>query len=115
MLKDIGDTVRIVARPKAGFAIGLNGGIAGKIRGLFQIADRGGGMTEDLAGLRLDQTGRDLHQRGFAGAVAPHKADAVARFHLKAGTGQKRRTTEAEMNVVEFQNRGGHDQAPVKS
>ena len=59
-------------------------------------------MAEDFARLRLDEAGRDLHQRRFARAVASHQADAVTGLHLQTGTGEQRCAAEGEMDIVEF-------------
>lgn len=63
-------------------------------------------MTENLARLRLDQTGGDLHQGRLARTVASNKADAVARLHLKIGAVEQRGHAEGQLDVIEFQNWG---------
>ena len=62
MLQEVGDAIGIVTWTEARFGIGLYRPVISKIRRLLQVSYGGTRMSEDVAGLRLEQTGRDLHQ-----------------------------------------------------
>ena len=79
LFQQIARLVAIVAGAEPGFDIGERRGEAGEIRLLRQIADGGAGLHEAAAAVGLDQAGRDLQQRRFAGAVAADQADPLAR------------------------------------
>src|SRR3546814_9350818 len=100
MLQQIGDAIGIVAGTEARFRIGLYGRIAVEIGSLLQIADGGAGMAKDLAGLRLDHAGGDLHQGRLAGAIASDEADAVRGLDLQAGTRKPRDRKSPRLNPV---------------
>ena len=78
LLEQIAGLVVVVARAETGLDIGQRGGKARKIGLLRQIADGRAGLHEAAAAVGLDQAGRDLQQRRFAGAVAADQADALA-------------------------------------
>ncbi len=64
---------------EAGFDIGECCGVAIKVRLLRQIANKRARMREALAAVGVDKAGGDLQKRGFARAIAPDKANAIAR------------------------------------
>ena len=78
LLQHIAGLIVVVARAEPGLDIGQRGGEAGKIGLLRQIADGRAGLHETAAAVGLDQAGRDLQQRRFAGTVAADQADALA-------------------------------------
>src|SRR5438445_6196300 len=78
---------------------------AANIRGDFlreSRVDRASG-TRDIALVGLDFTRDHAHQRGFADAVAPDQADALAWIDLEIYFLQNRRTTEAKTDVEEVE------------
>jgi len=77
LLQNVARLIAIVAGAEAGLDIGQSGSETGKIRLLRQIADGGAGLHETAAAVGLDQAGRDLQQRRFAGAVAADQTDAL--------------------------------------
>ena len=70
--------VHIVAGAKIAFNRRQNGGKAAQLRLLRQIAERRTGLDETLASVSLDRSGGDLQQGGFAAAIAPDQAQALA-------------------------------------
>ena len=62
MLQEVGDAIGIVTWTEARFGIGLYRPVISKIRRLLQVSYGGARMAEYFPGLRLDQTGSDLHQ-----------------------------------------------------
>ncbi len=78
LLHQIARLIMIVAGIEPGLDIGQRGRKTGKIRLLRQVTDGGAGLHEAAAAVGFDQTGRDLQQRRFAGAVAADQADALA-------------------------------------
>jgi len=63
-----------------GFDIIARGGEARHVGLLRQVAHDGARLDKDGAAIGFRQAGSDLHQSGFARAVASHQADAVALF-----------------------------------
>ena len=112
VIEQIGSAMWIVGRSKACLDIGTHGDKTFEVRFLRQIANGGRWLAEHLAVLRLDQSGRDLEQRRLAGAVAADQRDAIAGQHLKRGAVEQRRAAEGEANIVELEQRRGHDQKP---
>ena len=104
--------MRIVARGQSAFHIGFYGLMRTEIGLLRQIAQRNAGMHAARAAVRLDQPRRDLHERGFARAVAPDDADAVAFGHGQARILQKRRAAEGECYILQCKERNAH--APAR-
>ena len=94
-----------VARPQSGFDIRERRGEAGEIRLLGQIAHQRSRLYENRAAVGLDQAGRHLQQRRFAGAVAPDQADPLAGADRQFGVGQKRRPAEGERDVFKLEKR----------
>ena len=78
LLQQIARLIVVVAGAEAGLDIGQRRRVIAEIRLLRQIADGGAGLHEAAAAVGLDQAGRDLQQRRFAGAVAADQADALA-------------------------------------
>ena len=67
---------------------------------LRQVAQRRARLDETLAGVGLDGSGGNLQQRGFAAAVAPDQAQAVAFGNRKLRSLQQRRGAEAEVDIA---------------
>src|SRR5262245_29636173 len=72
-------------------------------------------MTEDFPALRLGKARGDFHQGRLAGAVTADKADAFAGLKLQVGARKQRRAAEAQVNVIEFEDRRSQDHTPEKS
>ena len=108
LLQQIAGLVVVVARAEAGFDIGQRGREAGKIGLLRQIADGRAGLHEAAAAVGLDEAGRDLQQRRFAGAVAADQADALARRHRQFDARQQRRAAEGQLDVFQLDQRRRH-------
>lgn len=110
LLQQIGGAMVIpggaVAEP--GFDIVQGGGRSLKIRLLREVADGGPGLGEAAPGVGLDQPGGDFQEGGFAGTVAPDKADAVAGGDGQGGTSQQRRGAESEADILEREERWWH-------
>ena len=70
--------VHIVAGAKIVFNRRQNGGKAAQIGLLRQIAERRTGLDETLASVSLYCSGGNLQQGGFAAAVTPDQAQALA-------------------------------------
>ena len=108
LLQQIARLVVVVAGAEAGLDIGERGGEAGEIRLLRQIADGGAGLHEAAAAVGLDQPGRDLQQRRFAGAVAADQADALGRRDRQFDARQQRRAAEGQRDVFQLDQRRRH-------
>jgi len=76
------------------------GGEAGEIRFLRQIADGSARLHEAAAAVGLDQTGRDLQERRFAGAVAADQADALIGGDREFDARQQRRAAKGQRDVL---------------
>jgi hypothetical protein len=112
LLQQIARGVVVIARSEARFDIAECSRMAGKIRLLRQIADGRAGLHEARAAVRLDQAGRDLEQRRFAGAVAADQADALGRRLRKVDASQQRCAAKGERDILELDQRWRHRDQP---
>ena len=76
-------------------------GEAGQVGLLRQVADRGAGLQEARTAIRPHQPGGDLQQRGLAGAIAAHQADALAGTDADGGTVQQCLCTEGGADILQ--------------
>ncbi len=88
LLQDVAGLIMVVAGRKACFDIGQRGSEAGKIRLLRQVADGRTRLHEAAAAVGLDQAGRDLEQRRFAGAVAADQTHPLGGRYRQLNAGQ---------------------------
>src|SRR5262249_10131379 len=68
-------------------------------------------IEKSLAPVRLVNTGEDLHERRFAGAVSPQNRQHLAGAHLERHGAQRLHARELLANVADFEERrhnGGH-------
>src|SRR5579883_3522160 len=108
LLQEQPSLMRIVAWAKTAFNISAHRGVSAKIRLLGQIAERYSGLKEARSPVRLDETGRDFHQRGFAGAVAADDADAVSFPQLQIRIRKQGRAAEGQFDILKRKQQASH-------
>ncbi len=108
LLEQILRLMRVVARRQAGAHIGERGRMAGEVRFLRQVAQRGARLHETRAAVRLDQSGRDLQQCRLARPIAADEAGALAGRHRQFDAFEQRRAPEGERNIGELNEWWGH-------
>ncbi len=101
--------IRVVARPEAALDIGQHRLVLAKIRLLRKVARGDAGLDETRSAIRLDEPRRNLHQRRFAGAVAPDNADAIRFGHGEIRVFEKRGSAESQRNVLKCEEWSRHD------
>src|SRR5205085_1864513 len=72
---------------------------------LIEVRDAGAGAAYDRAARRLDLAAHELQERGLAGAVGAHDADAIAAHHGEREVIDERAAADRERHVVHLEHR----------
>ena len=91
----------------AGRRIIEDAGRAAKIGHLFEIGDACAGLAEDLAAIRLGETGGNAQQRRLAAAIASDEAQAVAGGQRETGARDQHLIGEGDTDVLKGEKRCG--------
>src|SRR5262245_3850507 len=102
LLEQIARRMRVVAGAEACLDVSQRRRMPVEIRLLRQIADGRAGLHKAGAAIGLDQTGRDLEQRGLAGAVAPDQAEPIRWRDRELDAAKQRRAAKGQRDVFEL-------------
>ena len=108
-IQEVMCAIGIITRAKARFDISERRRKTGEIRLLRQVAQRRAGLQKARAAICLNPSCCNLHQRRFARAIAPNKANAIACGERQVSALKERRSTKGEANILKREKSGsGH-------